>query len=203
MSSPVSAHLLLLGDAALVGIGVDGAGQRGAEAGEMRAAVALRDVVGEAQHRLVIGVGPLHRDFDGDAVALAADRDRRRVQRLLRAVEIFDEGLEPAFVMHAAPASARRRAHRSASSVTPELRKASSRSRCSSVAKSNSVLVKVAWLGRKVISVPVLCPALAAVGQQRRSPTTASGASGSPSRKRMNHSVPPRQMRSSSRSTAR
>ena len=65
----------------------------------MGAAVALRDVVGKAQHRLVIGVGPLHRDLDDDAVALAADRDRRRVQRLLRAVEIVHEGFEPAVVM--------------------------------------------------------------------------------------------------------
>ncbi len=39
--------------------------------------------------------------------------------------------------------------------MTPQLRKASSRSRCSSVVKSNSVLVKVFGLGRKVISVPV------------------------------------------------
>ena len=37
---------------------------------------------------------------------------------------------------------------------TPELRKASSRRRCSSVAKSNSVLVKVSVEGRKVTSVP-------------------------------------------------
>ena len=54
-------------------VGLDGAGQRAAEAGQMGAAVALRDVVGEAQHRLVIAVVPLHRDFDGDAVALALD----------------------------------------------------------------------------------------------------------------------------------
>ena len=65
MSSPVSAIFSFLAMPLSVGIVVDGAGQRGAEAGEMRAAVALRDVVGEAQHRLVIGVGPLHRDFDG------------------------------------------------------------------------------------------------------------------------------------------
>jgi hypothetical protein len=38
----------------------------------MRAAVALRDVVGEAQHVLVVAVVPPHRDFDGDAVLLAA-----------------------------------------------------------------------------------------------------------------------------------
>ena len=67
----------------------------------MGAAIALRDGVGKAQHRLVIGVGPLHRDFENDPVALAADRDRRRMQRLLRAVEIVDERFEPAIVMKA------------------------------------------------------------------------------------------------------
>ena len=36
----------------------------------MRAAIALRDVVGEAQHILVIRVIPFERDFDGDAVTL-------------------------------------------------------------------------------------------------------------------------------------
>src|SRR5262249_59920808 len=75
--------------------------QRRAKAGEMRAAVALGDVVRKAQHRLVIGVGPLHRDFEKDALALAADDDRWRVQRLLRAVEILHEGFEAALEMKA------------------------------------------------------------------------------------------------------
>ena len=99
MSSPGQRDLLLFGDAAVVRIGVDGAGQRRAEAGQMGAAVALRDVVGKAEHRLVIAVGPLHRDLEQDALALAADRDRRRVQGLLRAVEIADKGFEPALEM--------------------------------------------------------------------------------------------------------
>jgi hypothetical protein len=69
--------LLLLGDAGALGIAGDLARQRAAEAGQMRAAVALRDVVGEAQHVLVVAVVPPHRDFDADAVALGADGDRR------------------------------------------------------------------------------------------------------------------------------
>ena len=56
--------------------------------------------------------------------------------------------------------------------VTPELRKASSRSRCSSVAKSNSVMVNVTFDGRNVTSVPRLSWA---------APTTTSGATASPS----------------------
>src|SRR5579862_7631062 len=65
----------------------------------MRAAVALRDVVRKAQHRLVIGIGPLHRDLDKNAVLLALDRNRRRMQRLFRAVEIVDKSFQPAVVM--------------------------------------------------------------------------------------------------------
>ena len=64
--------------------------------------------------------------------------------------------------------------------VTPELRKASSRSRCSSVAKSNSVMVKVFFDGRNVTSVPRLSYA---------APTTASGATASPSRNSMKCSL--------------
>ncbi len=92
-------HLLLLGDAGIIGVIVDGAGQRGAQARQMGAAVALRDVVGEAQTRLVIGVGPFHRHFHGHAVPLARHHDRRIVQRALGAVEIGDEGLDAALVM--------------------------------------------------------------------------------------------------------
>ena len=65
----------------------------------MRAAVALRDVVGEGQHVLVVAVVPPQRDLDRDAVALAADDDRLVDQRRLGAVEIAHEGLEPALVM--------------------------------------------------------------------------------------------------------
>ena len=74
-SSPVSVDLFRLASAGAFGIAGDLAGQRGAEAGEMRAAVALRDVVGEGQHVLVVAVVPPQRDFDGDAVALALDQN--------------------------------------------------------------------------------------------------------------------------------
>src|SRR5436189_113473 len=72
---------------------------RSAETGEMGAAVALRDGVGKAQHRLVIGIRPLHRDFEKNAVALATDRQRRRMQGLFRAVEVTDKGFEPALIV--------------------------------------------------------------------------------------------------------
>ena len=65
----------------------------------MGAAVALRDVVGEAEHLLVIAVVPLERDLDADVVALAGDRDRLGNERRLGPVEIADEGGDPAFVI--------------------------------------------------------------------------------------------------------
>ena len=65
----------------------------------MRAAVALRDVVGEGQHVLVVAVVPPQRDLDADAVALALDQDRLVDQRRLGAVEIAHEGFEPALVI--------------------------------------------------------------------------------------------------------
>ena len=77
-------------------------------------------------------------------------------------------------------------------SVTPELRKASSRSRCSRVAKSNSVLLKVRLLGRKAISVPVLVPDLPFASIRGAAPAIASGASAWPSLKRMKYSLPSR-----------
>ena len=97
MSSPVSVTLSRFSDAALLGELVERAGQRGAKAHEVGAAVALRDVVGEAEHGLVVAVVPLQGDVDRDPVALGGDHDRR-VQRLLGAVEVADEGLDPALV---------------------------------------------------------------------------------------------------------
>ena len=64
----------------------------------MRAAVALRDVVGEAQHRLVVAVVPPQRAVDDGAVALGAHHDRVFNECRLVAVEIPDEGLDAALV---------------------------------------------------------------------------------------------------------
>src|ERR1043166_8940738 len=63
-------RLLLLGEPASLGIAGDLARERAAEAGKMRAAVALRNVVGEREHGLVIAVVPPQRTLDAEAVAL-------------------------------------------------------------------------------------------------------------------------------------
>ena len=91
-------HLLLLGDAAVIGVVVDHTGERAAEACEMRAAVALRDVVGEAQHVLVVAVVPPQGAVHRDAVLLAMDHDRLGEDGLLGAVEIAHEGGDAALV---------------------------------------------------------------------------------------------------------
>ena len=64
----------------------------------MGAAVALRDVVGEAKHRLVVAVVPPQGALDAGAVTLALHDDRLRDQRRLVAIQIFDEFLDAAFV---------------------------------------------------------------------------------------------------------
>src|SRR4029079_5786967 len=70
------------------------------EAGQMGATVALRDIVGEAEHALMIAVVPPERAFDGDALAFGHDHDRGRNQRSLVAVDEFHERLDAAFVFH-------------------------------------------------------------------------------------------------------
>ena len=65
----------------------------------MGSAVALGDVVGERQDILVVTVVPFERDVDADAVAHRRNGDGLGEQRGLGAVEIFDEGGDPALVI--------------------------------------------------------------------------------------------------------
>ena len=64
--------LLLLEKAGALGIAHDLPGQRAAQPDKMRPAVALRDVVGERQHILVVAVVPPQRDLDDDALAFSS-----------------------------------------------------------------------------------------------------------------------------------
>ena len=66
----------------------------------MGAAVALRDVVGEAEHLLVVGVVPPQRQLDAGAVLVAADHDRRIEQRRFGAVDVAHELGDAALVAH-------------------------------------------------------------------------------------------------------
>ncbi len=57
----------------------------------MRATIALWNVVGEAQHFLVVGIVPPHRDFNGHTVFFALDINRCFQKRLLALVDILHE----------------------------------------------------------------------------------------------------------------
>ena len=83
--------LLLLEHAGGAGEIVDRARQRGAEAGEVRAAVDGVDGVGERENIFGVAVVVLQRDFDFHVVALAFHVNRRIVQRGLAAVQMLDE----------------------------------------------------------------------------------------------------------------
>ena len=100
---PGEAHLLALGDAGRVRIVVHRPRQRTAKTRHMRAAIALRDVVGEGQHHFVVAVVPPHGDLDADAVLLALDIDRFLDHRGLGAVDILDEFPDAALVFHLDP----------------------------------------------------------------------------------------------------
>ena len=60
----------------------------------MSTAVALRNVIGEALHRFRIGIVPLHRHLDGDAVLFRNGMKDLGVQHRLAAVHVFDETLD-------------------------------------------------------------------------------------------------------------
>ena len=65
----------------------------------MRAAIALRDVVGETQHIFIIAVVPFQRDLDADAVTLGRNGDGVGQQGHLVAIEIGNECANAALVI--------------------------------------------------------------------------------------------------------
>jgi len=84
----------LLRELFLLDIAVERARHRLAQAREMRAAVALRNIVGKALHGLGVGIVPLHRNLDRDAVLLTAGMEDSRMQHRLAAIHVFDESLD-------------------------------------------------------------------------------------------------------------
>ena len=65
----------------------------------MCAAIALRNVVGEAEHAFIVAVIPPQCTFHCDAIPLAHDQDGIFQQRRFGAVEIMHEGLDATFVI--------------------------------------------------------------------------------------------------------
>ena len=95
--------VLLLELADLARVLVDRAGERRAEAGQVRAALVRVDVVCEREQRLLVGVVPLERDLDLADLLRVLDEDHGRVQRLARAlaVQVLDEVDDAALVLEA------------------------------------------------------------------------------------------------------
>src|SRR6476620_3050323 len=91
--------VLLLQQAILVRVGVQGAGERRAEAGEMRAALVGVDVVREGEDGLLVGRVPLHRDLDLTVVGLVVEVDGLAVQHFLVLVEVGHEVDDAALVL--------------------------------------------------------------------------------------------------------
>src|SRR6266542_1950070 len=91
--------LRLLRDLFLLDVVVERARHRLAQPGQMRAAVALRNVVGEDLDVLDVRVVPLHRDFDGGAVLFADAVEHLRMQHRLAAVHVLDEALHAAGIL--------------------------------------------------------------------------------------------------------
>ncbi len=83
--------LLFLEHSGIGGEIVDGAGERGAKAGEVRAAVHGVDGVGEGEHVLAVAVVVLQGNFDFHVALLAFHVDRGIVERFFAAVEVLDE----------------------------------------------------------------------------------------------------------------
>src|SRR5690348_2396864 len=83
--------LLLFEHAVGARVIVDGARERGAEAGKMRAAVNGVDGVGKAKNIFRVAVVVLQRDFHFDSVALAFDVNGGIVEDGFAAIEMLDE----------------------------------------------------------------------------------------------------------------
>ncbi len=79
---------------------VQHARHRRAQPGDVRAAVALRNVVGKREQALVVAVVPLHRDFDADrrsaGARFGADVEHVRMQHRFRFVDVLHEAFDTA-----------------------------------------------------------------------------------------------------------
>ena len=99
MSSPLRLSFRSFARLFLPGVEIDRARQRGAEAGEVRAALVRVDVVREGVDGFGVAVVPLQRDLHVDAVAVALHVDRLLVDGALVLVQVLDERDDAAVVL--------------------------------------------------------------------------------------------------------
>ena len=95
--------VLLLDEALLPRVAVEGSRQRRTEPLQVRAAVVRVDVVREREHGLDVRGVPLHRDLDVARVGLAVEVRDPLVHRVLRVVHVRDEVTDPALVVELVP----------------------------------------------------------------------------------------------------
>src|SRR5262249_10583575 len=88
--------LCALGELVLLDVLIQRPSHGAAQRGQMCSAVALRDVIGETQYRLLVGVVPLHRNFDTDSIALTDRMKNMRMQYVFRTIDELDERANPA-----------------------------------------------------------------------------------------------------------
>src|SRR3984885_7860917 len=86
-------NFFFLGGEFLLDIVVQRARKRRPIAGEMRATVLLRNVIGVAIHALLVGVVPLHSDFHLRVAVARLKPQHRGMHRRLAAIQVSDEGL--------------------------------------------------------------------------------------------------------------
>ena len=65
----------------------------------MRAAIALRNIIGKAENILLVGIIPLHRKLDFDIVLLPLDIDYLFMNRRLVFIQMFDERPNSSFIL--------------------------------------------------------------------------------------------------------
>src|SRR6202023_492560 len=82
-------RILLLQQIALFGVLIDGAGERGAESGQMRTAVRIRNRIRKWQNLVVVAVVVLQHNIDKYFLALPGNHDRLRMQHLFVLAELF------------------------------------------------------------------------------------------------------------------
>ena len=91
-------RVLLFHQAVGLGVLVDRLRQGGAEAGQVRAAIRIRNRVRERQNLIVVAVVVLEHDIDEDLVALARNHDRLGMNDVLVFTELLHELFDPVLV---------------------------------------------------------------------------------------------------------
>src|SRR5690606_34935995 len=79
-------------------VAIQSAGEGSTKPCQVRSTIALRNVVGEAVDIFLKTIVPLQRHFDGNTIIALLVEMEYPVDRVLVLIQIFDKGLEAAFV---------------------------------------------------------------------------------------------------------